>query len=113
MLFMYIITANMYKKNKNNEYYCKVCEYTTINKTNFSKHLMTSKHKKNIKKKDSVICDGCGKIFTKRGIKYHWNNVCEKKLLKNTITTKFIPLKIVKCESITEILENAVNRTNK
>ena len=84
-----------------NSYYCKCCEFNTINKTNFTKHLNTNKHLKNSQKlalvsqklaknarnrgvckndtNQKLSCDYCNKIFKHKSslskhIKYSCKN---------------------------------------
>ena len=55
---------------------CEKCEYNTHNKTNFNKHLLTSKHKKytnsiqlftqNTTIATNLNCDICNKIYKSR-----------------------------------------------
>ena len=84
-----------------NPYYCKCCEFSTINKTNFTKHLKTKKHlkisqklalvsqklAKNARNKGVSIndtnqklsCDYCNKIFKhKSSLSKHVKYACKK-----------------------------------
>lgn len=47
---------------------CEKCQYTTRSKKDYSKHILTAKHKKDteiskIPNDDKFICDGCGKMY--------------------------------------------------
>jgi len=76
-------TNKSQKSQKNKVYYdCSICNYTTSNKTDYNKHLMTLKHRNNEnarvmemignQKIASSICTGCNKTFsTKSGLWKH------------------------------------------
>jgi hypothetical protein len=76
-------TNKSQKSQKNKVYYdCSICNYTTSNKTDYNKHLMTLKHRNNDndramemdgnQKIASSICIGCNKTFsTKSGLWKH------------------------------------------
>ncbi len=68
------------------EYYCEMCEYKTRNKKDYNKHILTSKHQKNVlltqqrislttTKQDAKLpntCDLCNKCYGSRvGLWYH------------------------------------------
>jgi DNA-directed RNA polymerase subunit M/transcription elongation factor TFIIS len=62
------------------EYYCEMCEYKTRNKKDYNKHILTSKHQKNVlltqqrislttTKQDAKLpntCDLCNKCYGSR-----------------------------------------------
>jgi hypothetical protein len=65
------------------KYYCKKCDYTTSVKSNYKKHLTTSKHKNgnndnkndNIKVSKMYVCDFCERSFCYRsGLSRHIKN---------------------------------------
>ena len=61
----------------NKIYGCKYCEYETINKCDFKKHLCTFKH--NINKemnKQILICKQCGKIYKHRSSLWRHKKNC-------------------------------------
>jgi hypothetical protein len=55
---------------------CKPCEFKTKRKIDYERHILTSKHQKNIV---PLTCDICKKTFTeKKNLIRHKNTVCEK-----------------------------------
>ena len=75
-------------KNPNeipNIYICKLCDYSTSNKKDYNKHLLTQKHKK---KEDSTKnpqkspklynCNYCEKIYKNRTGLWRHNKICKK-----------------------------------
>jgi len=77
--------TNLSQKNPN--YFCEFCEYTTNNKKDFKKHLMTSKHKNetnetNLKqlcpqKSQNLKCH-CGIIFNSRSTLWRHRKKCNE-----------------------------------
>ena len=73
-------------KNKINKHHCKFCNFTTSHKNDWSRHLLTAKHKKacgfhrdNSKTQKQHQCSFCGKRFKSRSGK--WKH--EKKCIEN------------------------------
>lgn len=69
--------------NLNHKYKCIPCSYSTNSKKDFSKHLLTKKHKKS-QNRDKInvsvdfVCDHCGKTYKFRsGLSRH-KNKCQK-----------------------------------
>lgn len=53
-------------------YDCSLCQYSTLIKSNFSKHLKTAKHQSKIPAKEKYECVLCGKKYSgKNGLWYH------------------------------------------
>ena len=63
------INGNKNSSKKENEFICKNCSYNTFIKKDYSKHLLTMKHHKNLNKKEnsqkdnSFVCENCGKTY--------------------------------------------------
>lgn len=83
----------METENEQNEpvkYFCKICDYKCIKKTNFTRHLSSSKHivKQNVYKNEkekgkNFVCCCCGKHYKSRnGLWKH------KKTCINVISTE-------------------------
>ena len=60
-------------KKNDNKYICKICDYNTCKKTDYTRHINTIKHKGNIlatektKKRDkNYICEYCEKLYNDR-----------------------------------------------
>lgn len=67
------------------KYTCETCDYNTNNKTNYTKHLLTSKHcslttsdKKATKNSDAYICAKCNKTYKSRVGLWGHNKKCDK-----------------------------------
>ncbi len=56
-------------------YYCKLCDYVTKNKTEFTRHENSKKHKTNILKKYS--CNKCNKTFSASSSYYYHLKKCD------------------------------------
>ena len=75
---------------KNSSYFCEKCQFTTSNKNDYSRHILTAKHKlrtnsQNFEQK-AYCCDNCDKSYSSRnGLWYHLKK-CEpsKKTHKKT-----------------------------
>ena len=84
-----------------NKYYCEKCDYTTIRKSQFERHLITAKHINVTKcnKKDTAECY-CGKTFNNRTTLWRHKKICtetqntpsveenDKKYEENTIVSE-------------------------
>jgi|TARA_Y100000992_G_scaffold244063_1_gene175152 hypothetical protein len=67
------------------KYICRLCDYSSCNKKDYNKHLLTQKH---IKKENSTknpqkspniyICDFCEKIYKNRTGLWRHNKICKK-----------------------------------
>jgi len=92
------------KKCKNSEivFFCEKCNFTTSNKYNYEKHLLTPKHfrrqntTKKMQEKEIYVCE-CGKSYLHRTSLYNHKKKCSehKKLLEGEISTDVI-LNLVK-----------------
>lgn len=100
----------------NNLYECKNCNYTSVRKSDFKKHLLSVKHKNcvdgiNTKK---YICN-CGKEYSCRQSLWKHNKVCElnkKEVLvtnENTLLKEIIEIKKQNNE-IKVLLEKLLNK---
>jgi len=77
-----------------NKYQCILCDYITSNRTDFSKHLTTRKHKmkqnetdfseKSQKVAKKIICDDCSSIFNSRTTLWRHKQKCS---IRNPIFT--------------------------
>jgi len=87
------------------EYYCEICEYKTRNKKDYNKHILTSKHQKNVlltqqrisltnAKQDTKLpntCDLCNKCYGSRvGLWYHKKKCTEVKDITLTVNEQSI-----------------------
>ena len=64
-------------------YFCEVCNYTTVTKSNFTKHLATAKHclltdtnKKVSESIDQYVCSKCDKVYKSRVGLWGHNKKC-------------------------------------
>lgn len=70
------------------EYICKLCNYKTIKKYNYEKHLKSKKHLNNqvsgdkiIKTDSEYVCNFCNKkMYDKRNLDRHYETCVEKKI---------------------------------
>ena len=80
------MTYKTIRKN-GNYFFCDKCNYKTVIKCNYDKHLLTAKHKntyKSIKKyNDTFICE-CGKNYKHRQSLYSHKRKC-KYLVSNVL----------------------------
>jgi len=61
----------METRKKQENYSCSICAFTTVKKTNYERHLLTLKHKKEQEKQTSQ-CGNCGKKYeTRAGLWKH------------------------------------------
>lgn len=98
------------KNRKNNtKYSCIKCHYITNNKTDFSRHLLTRKHKK-MREFDIVdktiipICEHCNKEYkTRQGL---WNHK------KKCLSKKTIDGEINDITNLTNIVTDLINQNN-
>ena len=70
------------KTQKNSLYFCEKCDFNSNNKNDYSRHLLTAKHKLRISGNDSNIkafcCENCDKEYrSAHGLWYH-KKKCEK-----------------------------------
>jgi len=119
------MNPNDFVKNHDNKYECKICEFNTSKKTNYSIHLKTTKHKKReilqnpnefVKKNDKFDCE-CGKSYKHKSTLCAHKKKCnfenENKLIvydENNLDYKNMFLKIIEK---TDVLHNLIIEQNK
>ena len=128
-----MLNDNNYKSSKNNHLFCFQCNYTTNNKKDYNKHLITDKHEKNInvtELKQQIVkishtknytC-GCNKTFSNRTSFWrHTKKGCDSKVETNESNIMlqlikqnedFKTLIIEQNNKITELYENIKNIAN-
>lgn len=63
-------------------FYCELCDYTTTRKTNYAKHLKTTKHlfaisgETKIEKTANYKCDICNKVYNSRNGLWKHKKTC-------------------------------------
>ena len=64
---------------KSQDFFCEKCEYTTHNKKDYSKHLLTRKHLDEtiMKQKVLTLMCGCNKIFNSRTTLWRHKKICK------------------------------------
>lgn len=85
------------------KFFCKECNYSTLRKDHYDKHLLTLKHKKRImeingneeveKVVENFVCEKCERVFkTNSGLWKHKNkNLCKEVSQNNSgVTTEFL-----------------------
>ncbi len=70
------ITKTVKITKYNMRYYCEKCNYKTLNKTEFSRHKLTSKHIMNTKK--IYTCSICDNSFTASSSYYYHKKKCQE-----------------------------------
>jgi hypothetical protein len=101
-------------KNYENLYNCLPCNYSTNKKSNYERHLLSSKHKFNLNPVNEIKvynCDICDKIFNTRSAlwkhnnKYHNNN--------NTSDISKLTNVVYKlADTVSELAKNVGNNNN-
>jgi len=69
-------------------FHCELCHYNTSKKSDYDKHLLTSKHKNNVelndlekkvvKNRKKYICCNCNKIYNARNSLWYHEKVCKE-----------------------------------
>ena len=74
-----------------NIFECKPCDYCTSKKSNYEKHIMTTKHIFRTKCNKKILqCETCDKIYKSRsGLWSHSKNCCKKKMEETKLVTVF------------------------
>ena len=120
------------KTTKNDKKYrCEYCDFTTCKKTDFTRHVLTQKHKNNVlttdnnEKNDKMyICDCCDKKFNDRGGLWRHNKTCNNQKDGNSSTNdtitndKLIIMLINQCKELRdenkeliEVIKNGTHNT--
>jgi hypothetical protein len=91
------------------KYYCDVCKYNTNNRTDFTKHELTVKHKTNISK--TMTCSRCEKIFQNRATYCKHKQSCPESdgTSESEPTSEY---KLTGKESMKEILSEVIQQNN-
>ena len=104
-----------FKRSKKCEYICDICEYTTNNKYDYSKHLLTPKHKTRSSKSilgqkitpdhnALYVCSVCDKHYKSRnGLWYH-EKKC-KSMQNNSQRESVLESKMVDASIVIELLK--------
>jgi hypothetical protein len=90
-------------------YYCKKCDYNTCKNSNYTKHLLTAKHKKltNVntleteKLPSEFCCDICSKKYISRVGLWKHRKTCIEKSIENTI----VPMDITNPTLIMDLIK--------
>jgi len=67
------VFPKMETKKERPSYICKSCNFTTMRKCNYEKHILTRKHKK---EQEKEICEKCGKSYATRGGLWKHGQTC-------------------------------------
>lgn len=106
-----------------NSYNCNLCNYSTNKKSNYERHLLSSKHKKNSNEINNVKvfnCDICDKLYNTRSALWKHNNRkhLNKKLTKEDKDQIIIQLlkqntELIKKQqdTIDKLVKNSVENT--
>ena len=104
-------------------FYCENCDYTTSNKFNYDKHLLTSKHlkvtlgdtkvAKNRNNNSNHICSNCNKVYVSRNGLWKHKKSCDTKSCKETNDTNQFELftEVIKT-TVIELMKNGCNNIN-
>ncbi len=113
-------------------YFCEKCNYSTIKKSDYNKHLLSSKHKKNSQK--IYICKNCEKVYqSKSSYYYHIKKCCynnsddsdikiellkakyelEKEKIKNIYNEGILNAEKEKVKLLQDIVNNTTKTTQK
>ena len=122
MLLKYSVMATEKTKKNEKKFCCINCDFYTCKKTDFTRHILTQKHKNNefvvinnIKNENIHICNNCERVYNDRvGLwrhkkKCHENNM----ILKNEETDKDLIMMLVKQNSeLLEVIKNGTHNNN-
>ena len=96
------MSTNLSQKSQTN-FNCELCHYSTCNKKDFNKHLLTLKHKnqqmstnvnKNVQKNPNFECI-CGKIYKERSGLWRHKKKCNHEVSKQNIESSPELIKII------------------
>jgi hypothetical protein len=119
------MTTEKTEKNAKN-YCCNKCYFNTCNKTDFSRHLTTQKHKNNVSTTDDnvknvkkYICENCEKEYNDRPGLWRHKKKCQEtnfKIDKDEVTDKELIMTLLKqnsqlIEQNAELTKNGINNT--
>ena len=71
------------QKGETTKYYCETCNYTSYNKCNYEKHLITNKHEK-LQKGAKCVSDKIHKMYICDACNYNTRDKTKYDLHKNT-----------------------------
>ena len=117
-------TENPQKNAK--KYCCENCDYNTFKKNDYSRHLLTTKHKNNVltthdnkKTVNKYVCFLCEKKYNDRAGLWRHKNKCseinkEKIIIKEdtTIDKDLIMMLIKQNSELLEVIKNGTHNTN-
>jgi len=84
VLYIYTIIRMKLEQKNREKYVCESCNYITSNKYDYSKHILTAKHKKRDKSNDLdekiarniYTCNVCSKSYSARNSLWYHNKTC-------------------------------------
>ena len=106
-----------------NKYNCKLCDYTTCNKWDFNKHILTRKHVKNVnetrlkqnetilpEKSVNLLCS-CGLLFNSRTTMWRHKKKCTKETSVDVsshvnVVKENQPVNLITNELVIELLKD-------
>jgi hypothetical protein len=98
------------KDKTNNKFSCEICEFSSCNKKDYKRHLLTRKHiANNTKPEKSIIysCSICNKIYK------HSSSLCKhKKVCTQTVCTPAVCTPKVEVNELNELIIELVRSTN-
>ena len=116
------MTTNLVPTNQN-KFYCKLCNYSSSRKSQYDRHLLTSKHKNNenttkiqqMKNENSPFICSCGKKYAHRASLYNHKKNCNYSQELNLVPnqTELSGELIIKLINENNQLKNTILKENK
>ena len=115
-----------------NNFYCQNCDYSCCKKSDYNKHLLTSKHQKlhilndleqKLNKNPKYICDKCDKAYTARNSLWYHKQKCNGSIEETNggiqqpsngefITKEIFMMVVNQNKELLELLKVGTNNTN-